>query len=338
MAISHLQLAAVAAILVAPMAAQTGAGKICPCKRAPGVMRTPPAAARFLQRQVNHGHEPWRAGAYAVASHELSQALGIAKPGTNTLGLRLRLVRRTEYERVLACNTGSAGWFITLVRYKWLLPLAGRLSNEVWIATSITCRPLPNRKAEAVNALSAFTRVQRSIPYVLSLVVVWPAALVPASVGPGPRCDCPSAPPEPKINRSAVRKLQQWVNDGHEPWWLDSRSVASHDISVALGSKTLPAGSLNPPLRYLGGSEKRAVYAYDCRASEWIITLRRFRWLLPLAKQWRWEVWTVVRLQCQPARVPSHIPAPSRPRVPVANSLAVNVRSPGVDRIVRAAQ
>jgi|SRR5579864_2023549 len=101
-----------------------------------------------------------------------------------------------------------------------------------------------------------------------------------------------------KIVPTEVKALQKWVNDGHEPWRLDAASVASAQVlELDPALKGVHPNSL--PVRQESATTRRAVlvYASPDSTKSYRIILKRFDWLLPLAKKWKFMIWVVTEVQ-----------------------------------------
>jgi hypothetical protein len=96
------------------------------------------------------------------------------------------------------------------------------------------------------------------------------------------------------ISRNACRKLQQEVSKGHQPWRLDSNAVAGEQI---LRIENVPRNNWDVykvPFSVLKSTQDKAVLEYRSErysGTEYLITLRKFDWLLPVAKKWNWVIW-----------------------------------------------
>jgi hypothetical protein len=92
------------------------------------------------------------------------------------------------------------------------------------------------------------------------------------------------------IDRSKARQLQVAVNQGHQPWRLDSRAVAG---SVINQLRNATGDVYHVPFIVLSTTMKRTVlisYNGDNHIS-YRVTLRKFQWLLPLAINWQSMIW-----------------------------------------------
>lgn len=97
-----------------------------------------------------------------------------------------------------------------------------------------------------------------------------------------------------KTRRAAMENLQRWVNAGHASWCKDAQLVASAELRrIAPEFSSYPFDLVSLPLEARSHAATRAVFTYtslDGRTT-YRITLRRYRWLLPLAGDLRSIVW-----------------------------------------------
>ncbi|MDT8070171.1 MAG: hypothetical protein ROO76_18550 [Terriglobia bacterium] len=103
-----------------------------------------------------------------------------------------------------------------------------------------------------------------------------------------------------KVDRAAVKQLQVFVNEGHEPWRMDAKSVAAERILLLRKVKTTDHDVFNVPLEQVSSSETHATFQYKGSSKNYRVTVQRFAWLLPLAKQWKWAVWTATEEETIP--------------------------------------
>src|SRR5262249_52123533 len=109
-------------------------------------------AIENLQRWVNGGHDSWCRDAREVATAELR------KTAPEFTGNRLDLVplpaagHKTPGQALFGWTSldGHATYSITLRRYDWLKPLAGKTSNTVWVPSKIVItrseEPAPQKR------------------------------------------------------------------------------------------------------------------------------------------------------------------------------------------------
>jgi hypothetical protein len=102
-----------------------------------------------------------------------------------------------------------------------------------------------------------------------------------------------------KIGRQQVIKLQQFVNEGHQPWRLDSQAVAAATALQLDNASRQESSVYAVPSKLLSQSENQATY--EIKGAQpgitYRITVARFDWLLPSAQKWEWMVWTETQVQ-----------------------------------------
>lgn len=125
-----------------------------------------------------------------------------------------------------------------------------------------------------------FVAVKLSI--VLALLAIQPSAVQP----------CKPIKHTIKVDRAAVKQVQIFVNEGHEPWRMDAQSVAAERILFLRKVKRVDYDALKVSLEQVTSGETRATFKYKDTNKTYRVTVQRYAWLLPLAKQWRWSVWT----------------------------------------------
>jgi hypothetical protein len=102
------------------------------------------------------------------------------------------------------------------------------------------------------------------------------------------------------VNRTRIENLQRWVNNGHDTWCRDPKSVATATVrrlspefahyDFELASLTTQEGE---------PSANKAAYTFhslDGRTS-YRVTLRRFKWQTKIAGSSRRRVWVPVRTE-----------------------------------------
>jgi hypothetical protein len=100
------------------------------------------------------------------------------------------------------------------------------------------------------------------------------------------------------VDRIKVENLQRWVNAGHDPWCRDPRLVATEALRrVSSQFSEIEPAAL--PLQLERSHKTTAVYTFhsvDGRAT-YRITLRRYRWLLPVAGSYQHMIWVPQRVE-----------------------------------------
>jgi hypothetical protein len=105
---------------------------------------------------------------------------------------------------------------------------------------------------------------------------------------------CSSRTQVEHVDRHAYEQLQQFVNEGHEPWRLDSQAVAASEVLTLEKVPKEQWDVYTVHLTAIQETETRSVYEYESRSQHGLsyrITVERFEWLLPAAKKWQWMVW-----------------------------------------------
>lgn len=100
-----------------------------------------------------------------------------------------------------------------------------------------------------------------------------------------------------ELNTPAVRKeyknQQLFVNEGHEPWRLDSNAVASEYLFSKLGVPQAQWDVYRSELHAIAVSDRRAVFEYFDQTHQtcFRVTVGRYKWLLAVARRWEWMIW-----------------------------------------------
>jgi hypothetical protein len=120
----------------------------------------------------------------------------------------------------------------------------------------------------------------------------------------GAASDCKSGTHKYQIKRSEYEELQKYINEGHQPWRTDAPAVAGSEI---LNKKGEQGNAYGLALTLVRETEREATYNYVDLAEpnvSYRITLKRFKWLLPLAQSWQQMVWAPVEMtiQCHGSR------------------------------------
>ena len=107
------------------------------------------------------------------------------------------------------------------------------------------------------------------------------------------------------VDRAEIENLQRWVAAGHEDWCKDARLVAAEELKriaadFAADATQLNAVDVTERADGIGGA-KRVAFEWtplDGRAT-YRVTVERFEWLLPMAKDADAVVWvpTVTEIQ-----------------------------------------
>jgi hypothetical protein len=100
------------------------------------------------------------------------------------------------------------------------------------------------------------------------------------------------------VDRMKVEDLQRWVNAGHDLWCRDPRLVATEALRrVSSQFSEIEPASL--PMEVERSYKTTAIYTFhsvDGRAT-YRITMRRYRWLLPVAGSYQHMIWVPERIE-----------------------------------------
>ena len=102
------------------------------------------------------------------------------------------------------------------------------------------------------------------------------------------------------VDRARLEHLQRWVNEGHDTWCRDPKLVASAVLS-RIGPGVAGSGFELASLPTERKSAHGSAFIYSLSTLDghvtYNVTLRRFRWLLPIAGTTDQMVWAPVRIE-----------------------------------------
>jgi hypothetical protein len=102
------------------------------------------------------------------------------------------------------------------------------------------------------------------------------------------------------VERAKLEHLQRWVNEGHDTWCRDPKLVASAALNrVAPGFANSEFELASLPTERITAHGTKSMYTFaslDGRIT-YNVTLRRYRWLLPIAAAQDQIVWAPVRIE-----------------------------------------
>ena len=102
------------------------------------------------------------------------------------------------------------------------------------------------------------------------------------------------------VDRAKLEHLQRWVNAGHDTWWRDPKLLASAALNrVAPGFADSEFELASLPTGRTNAHGTKSIYTFaslDGRTT-YQVTLRRYRWLLPIAGTPDQIVWAPVRIE-----------------------------------------
>ena len=100
------------------------------------------------------------------------------------------------------------------------------------------------------------------------------------------------------MDRAKIEDLQRWVSAGHDPWCRDPQLVAAAALR-RVSPDLIGYEPASLPLELERTQKTTAVYTYhsvDGR-STYRVTLRRHRWLLPIAGSLQKTIWVPERAE-----------------------------------------
>ena len=106
------------------------------------------------------------------------------------------------------------------------------------------------------------------------------------------------------VDRAEIENLQRWVAAGHEDWCKDARLVAAEELKRLAVDFAEGATQLNAAIgdgATGGDGAKKAAFEWtplDGRAT-YRVTVERFEWLLPMAKDANAVVWVPTKTEIQ---------------------------------------
>jgi len=99
------------------------------------------------------------------------------------------------------------------------------------------------------------------------------------------------------VDRAQVEDLQRWVNAGHDSWCRDPQLVASASVRRVLPGSDFELASFPMQLEHT----RRATVVYTFYSVDGLtlyrITLRRYRWLRPIAGSEHNMIWVPERAE-----------------------------------------
>ena len=100
------------------------------------------------------------------------------------------------------------------------------------------------------------------------------------------------------VDRAKIEDLQRWVNAGHDPWCRDPQLVAASSLQRVLADPSdIELASL--PLQLERSQKTSAVYTFHSLdgLTAYRVTVRRYRWLRPVAGSQRKTIWIPERVE-----------------------------------------
>lgn len=102
------------------------------------------------------------------------------------------------------------------------------------------------------------------------------------------------------VDRARVEHLQRWVNNGHDPWCRDAKSVATQTIqgiSSEFANYDLELASLTTQDRKSSATKAVCTFHSLDGHTSYRVTLRRFGWQTKTAGSPNDRIWVAVRVE-----------------------------------------
>ncbi len=99
---------------------------------------------------------------------------------------------------------------------------------------------------------------------------------------------------ERTVNRAEVENLQRWVSSGHADWCKDARLVAAEElwrIAAEYSGDGFELNEIAAEIIANGGDRVTFEWAPLDGRAQYRVTVERFDWLLPIAKDTEAIVW-----------------------------------------------
>jgi hypothetical protein len=100
------------------------------------------------------------------------------------------------------------------------------------------------------------------------------------------------------VDRAKIEALQRWVNSGHDGWCRDPQLVAVASLQQIL-PESVNFEFTSAPVQVQSRRKMTAVYTIHSLdgSTTYRITLRRYRWLLPLARSTSKIIWVPIQVE-----------------------------------------
>ncbi len=106
-----------------------------------------------------------------------------------------------------------------------------------------------------------------------------------------------------KVDKSAAQKLQQSVNEGHEPWRMDDTAAVAGQAIDDRNKEWADYNTVLGVAKPISETKDTAVMVATSKDGHvrYEVKLRKYSWLLHSAKKWQWMIWLpaqVERTEC----------------------------------------
>ncbi|MGA8876456.1 MAG: hypothetical protein WB555_13045 [Candidatus Korobacteraceae bacterium] len=109
-----------------------------------------------------------------------------------------------------------------------------------------------------------------------------------------------------KVDQKAALELQQFVNQGHEPWRMDDKSAVASEVIAERKKDWRDYNTILRVPEQISATKDTAlmVARSEDGCVRYEVTLKKYDWLLHSAHDdWRWVIWlpaSVERIECPP--------------------------------------
>lgn len=135
------------------------------------------------------------------------------------------------------------------------------------------------------------TRLSRKVAAIGVAGIFGAITLAPVALAGNTRKEDPISH-ERVINRAKVENLQRWVSAGHADWCKDARVVAAEELWRLAPDYSGDGFELAAPIAgQTGGNRVTFEWAPMDGRALYRVTVERFDWLLPIAKNTESIVW-----------------------------------------------
>jgi len=141
--------------------------------------------------------------------------------------------------------------------------------------------------------------LRRAVGIGMAGMVVGALTLAPLSAAANGR-EADRISNERPINRAKVENLQRWVSAGHADWCKDARQVAAEELwrlAADYSGDGFEMNEVKADALSNGGSRVTFEWATLDGRALYRVTVQRFDWLLPIAKNTESIVWVPTSIE-----------------------------------------
>lgn len=103
-----------------------------------------------------------------------------------------------------------------------------------------------------------------------------------------------------RMSREETLELQRIVNEGHQPWRRNAESVAAEELSRLILERDgyqLDPAKFRLQEESLSATEAVFTWTAGTGRTAYRMTVRRNKWLLPLAQKWDATIWVAAQTE-----------------------------------------